>query len=267
MSEQLRLMCILAHPDDESLGTGGTLAKYAAEGMETYLVTATRGERGWPGDPAENPGLEGLGKIREKELLGATKILGVRDVHFLDYIDGDLDQANVAEAAAKIATYIRRIRPQVAVTFGSDGAYGHPDHIAISQLTTAAIIRAADASFEDGCEPHTVSKLYHMILTQQEADLYMAAFGEIIMPVDGIDRTPVVWPDWAVSAKLDTADYWPTVWQAVSCHRSQLSDYGKLAELSDADQRQLWAYETYYRVFSLVNGGRGVETDLFEGLR
>src|SRR5206468_7403749 len=88
--ETLKLMCILAHPDDESLGTGGTLAKYAAEGIETYLITATRGERGWPGDPAENPGMEGLGKIREKELLGATQILGVRDVHFLDYIDGDL---------------------------------------------------------------------------------------------------------------------------------------------------------------------------------
>src|SRR5689334_24034631 len=111
MSEPLRLMCILAHPDDESLGTGGTLAKYAAEGIETYLVTATRGERGWTGDPAAYPGLEGLGKIREQELLGATKILGMRELHFLDYIDGDLDQADVVEAAAKIATHIRRIRP------------------------------------------------------------------------------------------------------------------------------------------------------------
>src|SRR5260221_10307618 len=173
MSEPLRLMCILAHPDDESLGTGGTLAKYAAEGIETYLITATRGERGWTGDPDAYPGLEGLGKIREKELLCATQILGVRDLQFLDYIDGDLDQANVAEATAKIATYIRRIRPQVAVTFGGDGVFGHPDHIAFSKLTTAAIIRAADSSFEDGCDPYTVSKLYHMLLTKQEADLYM----------------------------------------------------------------------------------------------
>ena len=71
MNEPLRLMCVLAHPDDESLGMGGTLAKYAAEGIETYLVTATRGERGWFGDEKEYPGLEALGKIRGAELLHA----------------------------------------------------------------------------------------------------------------------------------------------------------------------------------------------------
>src|SRR5579864_3851548 len=120
MPEPLRLMCILAHPDDESLGFGGTLAKYAAEGVETYLLTATRGERGWPSDPKDYPGLEGLGKIREAEVRAAAACLGIREVQFLDYIDGDLDQANTSEAVARIVAQVRRIRPQVVLTFALD---------------------------------------------------------------------------------------------------------------------------------------------------
>jgi LmbE family N-acetylglucosaminyl deacetylase len=88
MTGELKLMCVLAHPDDESLGNGGIFAKYAAEGIKTYLVTATRGERGWFGDEQEYPGLEGLGKIRENELLDAAEVLDIRYVDFLDYIDG-----------------------------------------------------------------------------------------------------------------------------------------------------------------------------------
>src|SRR5688500_8144940 len=127
MAESLRLMCILAHPDDESLGMGGVLAKYAAEGGETYLLTATLGQRGWQGPPGENPGLQELGKIREAELGAAVAVLGVRQHIILDYVDGDLDQADPAEAAAVIVSHLRRIRPHVVVTFGPDGAYGHPD--------------------------------------------------------------------------------------------------------------------------------------------
>src|SRR4051812_27216436 len=100
MSDNLRLMFVLAHPDDESLGFGCTVAKYADEGVETYLVTATRGERGWTGEENDYPGLEALGKIREEELLDAAKILGVHSVEFLDYVDGDLDMADHAEAVA-----------------------------------------------------------------------------------------------------------------------------------------------------------------------
>src|SRR5437588_3128911 len=110
MANQLKLMCILAHPDDESLGNGGILAKYAAEGVETYLVTATRGERGWFGDERDYPGVEALGKIREAELRAAARVLGIRSVDFLDYIDGDLDQAPPTEVIAKIEGHVRRVR-------------------------------------------------------------------------------------------------------------------------------------------------------------
>lgn len=137
MYDRLSLMCVLAHPDDESLGTGGILARYAAEGIETYLVTATRGERGWQGNPADDLGLHELGRIREGELRCAAENLGVREVSFLDYVDGDLDQADPAEATGRIVAQLRRVRPHVVITFGPDGAYGHPDHIAICQFTTA----------------------------------------------------------------------------------------------------------------------------------
>src|SRR5579871_180794 len=174
MSEPLKLMCVLAHPDDESLGMGGVLAKYAAEGVETYLITATRGERGWQDDPADNPGLAALGKLREGELRAAASVLGLKEVCLLDYIDGDLDQADPAQAIGKIVTHIRRVRPHVVLTFGPDGAYGHTDHIAISQFTTAAALRAADANYHDdaGCPPHSVSKLYYMAETQTTVDQY-----------------------------------------------------------------------------------------------
>ncbi len=113
MANKLKLMCVLAHPDDESLGMGGTLAKYATEGIETYLVTATRGERGWFGDEKDNPGLEALGKMRETELRNAAQELGIREINFLDYLDGDLDQADPAEAVAKIVTHLRRVQPHI----------------------------------------------------------------------------------------------------------------------------------------------------------
>ena len=144
---ELRLMCVLAHPDDESLGTGGALALSAAEGIATYLVTATRGERGRFGDAVTRPAPDVVGRTREAELRAAAEELGLREVCFLDYPDGALDGVDAAEAIARIAGHLRRVRPQVVVTFGPEGAYGHTDHIAISQFTTAAVVAAADPSW------------------------------------------------------------------------------------------------------------------------
>src|SRR6266496_2552540 len=106
MADTLKLMAILAHPDDESLGSGGILAKYAAEGIETSLVTATRGERGWFGDERENPGVEALGQIREAELRAAATVLGIGSVNFLNYIDSELDQVHPSEVVAQIAGHL-----------------------------------------------------------------------------------------------------------------------------------------------------------------
>ncbi len=269
MTNNLKLMCVLAHPDDESLGNGGTLAKYAAEGVETYLVTATRGERGWFGDARDYPGLEALGKTREAELLAAAKALGIHRVDFLDYIDGDLDQAHPAEAIAKIIGCIRRIKPDVVVTFGPDGAYGHPDHIAICQFTTAAIVEAAspDAPCHRDLPPHRASKLYYMVNSEQLLQAYQSVFGDVVMHIDGVERRGVAWPAWAITTRIETLEYRQTVWKAVYCHESQLVVYRQLEHVSQEHQKELWESQTYYRAFSLVNGGRGVEDDLFAGLR
>jgi len=263
-------MCVLAHPDDESLGTGGALAKCAAEGVATYLVTATKGERGRFGDSKESPGPEIVGKAREAELLAAAKELGLREVSFLDYPDGALDKVDTAEAIEKIAGHLRRVRPQVVITFGPDGAYGHPDHIAICQLTTAAIVCAADPSFASRSaigEPHRVSKLYFIAWSAKLWSAYETALRKLVFKVDGEDRQAVPWPDWAITTVLDTSPVWPAVWRAVSCHKTQMTIFSKLEELSEEHQRSLWGTQAFYRVFSSVNGGRARESDLFEGLR
>src|SRR4051812_33514799 len=138
VSDNLRLMAVLAHPDDESLGLGGTLARYANEGVQTFLVTATRGENGRRG-VSRSASSQELGRVREAELLAASRELAISEVHFLNYMDGALDRVDPMGAVRKIASHIRRLRPHVVLTFGPEGAYGHPDHIAISQLTTSAV--------------------------------------------------------------------------------------------------------------------------------
>ena len=269
MTNNLKLLCVLAHPDDESLGTGGILAKYAAEGVETHLVIATRGERGWLGSVEEYPGTEALGKIREAELLTATAVLGLRRVEFLDYLDGELDQVLPIEAIAKITGCIRRVKPDVVVTFGPDGGYGHPDHVAISQLTAAALVAAADstAPLYRELPAHRVSKFYYLVTTHELASVYQSVFGRLIMSIDGMERGVVAWPDWAITTRIDTWVYWHIVWQAMRCHRTQLPAYQALEQVSEEQHRILWNFQTYYRVYSLVKGGRGVEDDLFAGLR
>jgi LmbE family N-acetylglucosaminyl deacetylase len=269
MANALKLMAILAHPDDESLGNGGMLAKYAAEGSEIHLVVATRGERGWPGQESDHPGLEALGKMREAEVRAAAGVLGLHSVHFLDYIDGDLDTVHPAEAIARIVGHLRRVRPDVVVTFGQYGGYGHPDHIAISQFTTAAIVEAANSGslYYRDLAPHSVSKLYYMAETEEVFAVYQSVFGDLVMHIDGVKRGMVTWPRWSVTTRIDTGGYWRTVARAISCHQTQVPAYHVLENLSHEQREILWGTQCYYRAFSLVNGGRQVEEDMFEGLR
>jgi LmbE family N-acetylglucosaminyl deacetylase len=254
-----RLMCVLAHPDDESLGTGGTLAKYAAEGVETYVLTATRGERGRFGEGSERPSDDVVGQTREAELRAAATALGVREVSVIGYPDGGVDRVDPAIAQQAIADHLRRIQPHVVITFGPDGAYGHPDHIAISQLTTAAVVRAAH-------QEHAIAKLYYIAWGAPTWAAYQAALKKLTSVVDGVERAVTAYPDWLITTRIDTSEVWPVVWRAVQCHRTQMSIYANLASLPPAHHRALWGVQEYYRAFSLVNGGRTRESDLFEGL-
>ncbi|MEP7002684.1 MAG: PIG-L deacetylase family protein [bacterium] len=262
----LRLMTVLAHPDDEALGIGGTLAMYAARGVETYVVTATRGERGRFFTNENRPSDAEVGRVREGELLAATRELGVREVTQLDYVDGTLEEADPQEAIGNIVAQLRRVRPQVVVTFDPFGAYGHADHIAISQLTTAAVHAAADCSFDRGTEPHSVSKLYYFVTTSVRWMAYQTAFKQMKIRVDGEERGATAWPALAVSAEIDTREYWKTAWRAVRRHESQMAVYEGLDDLTPAQHEALWGSGTFYRVFSRVNGGHARETDLFAGL-
>jgi LmbE family N-acetylglucosaminyl deacetylase len=269
VANKLRLLAVFPHPDDETLGVGGMLAKYSAEGVETYLVCATRGERGWSDSEGTNPGLEAVGRIREAELRCAAEQLGLREVNFLDYLDGDVDQVKPQEIIAKIVSHIRRIKPQVVVTFGPDGAYGHPDHIALSQFTLAALVCAADGTFADQGDqsPYRVQKFYYMVDDLELVEFANEAFGGLNMEIDGVTRKHVAWADWEITTHIDARAYIETVSKAVHCHKSQLSGYGALGESSAQEMVKWFGKGKFYRVFSLVNGGRKVETDLFEGLR
>ena len=258
----LRLMAVLAHPDDESLGVGATLAKYASEGVDVYLLTATRGDAGRyrthrPGDP-QHPGPSALADIREQEMRAAAGVLGVRDVALLDYRDQLLDRAHAPEVIAAIVQHLRRVQPHVVITFGPDGAYGHPDHIAISQFTTSALVAAADP---------TISKLYYIAWPESTWGAYQSAFKRLTSTVDGVERQVVPWPDWEITTVIDTRQYCQTVWRAISCHESQMAAYTQLQHLSREHYEAMWGQQCFYRVFSMVNGGRARETDLFEGIR
>jgi LmbE family N-acetylglucosaminyl deacetylase len=267
MHTTLKLLAVFPHPDDETLGMGSTLARYSAQGVETYLVCATRGERGWFDSEGPDPGLLEVGQIREAELRCAAEQLGLHEVSFLDYIDGDVDKADPQEIVAKIVSHIRRIRPQVVVTFSPDGAYGHPDHIALAQFTNAAVLCAADGSFGDDRPPHRVSKLYYMVDSMEVVNAVIEAFGGLSMEVDGVERSHTGWQDWAITSRLDNNGYLDRVREAIHCHKSQLPGYGRIGEWSAGDLADMFGTGNFYRVYSLVNGGRNVETDLFEGLR
>jgi len=275
LSQELRLLAVLAHPDDESLGLGGMLARYAAEGVATHLLTATRGDRGRfkgvrEGEGDGHPGAAALAEIRTRELEAAAAALGIRTVEILGYGDGQLDKSDPREVIGRIAGHIRRVRPQVVVTFGPDGAYGHPDHIAISQFATAACLAAAGPEAVPaggGDPPHAVSKLYYIAWNESAWAAYQEAFKTLVSVVDGVERRAQPWPDWKITTVLDTRAHWEAAWRAVRCHESQIAAYERLGHLSPKSHEALWGWQGFYRVFSLLNGGRAREDDLFAGLR
>jgi LmbE family N-acetylglucosaminyl deacetylase len=219
------------------------------------------------------PGPEALGKVREGELLAAAEVLGVREVHFLDYLDGELDKADPLQAVGKIVAHLRQIRPQVVVTFGPEGSYGHPDHIAICQLTHAAVVQAPDPGYRPPEEiplpgpAHTVPKLYYMVDTKDLIRDYESIVGKMGIVVNGEQRFAAPWEDWTITTRIEVEDYVETMWRAVRCHESQLHDYEAFLHVPEAEKRRMFGVQSFYRVYSLVDPGPEVEKDLFAGLR
>ena len=161
----VRILAVFAHPDDEVFCAGGTLAHYAASGAEIMVVSATRGEAGQIRD-AKVATRRTLGQVRAQELQRSCQQLGVQHAVCLDYGDGTLQASDPQALTAHITQIIRTFRPDVVITFGPDGAYGHPDHVAISTITTHAFTLAGDPTYAPdqvtaGLAPHTPARLYY----------------------------------------------------------------------------------------------------------
>lgn len=167
-----KILAVFAHPDDESFGTGGTLAYYAHNGVEVHLVCGTRGEVGEVDPGMLKPG-QTIGELREHELRCAARILGLASIHFLGYRDsgmaGTEDNKNpnafssqpLEKVSQQIVDIIRELRPEVVLTFDPNGGYKHPDHIMAHRAAVEAFDRAGDLKYKDGVAPYQPQRLYY----------------------------------------------------------------------------------------------------------
>ncbi len=160
-----RILGVFAHPDDESFCAGGTFARYVLNGAEVMVVSATRGEAGQIRS-AGTATRRTLARVREQELQRACQRLGIQHARCLDYADGTLKDVDQEVLIRDVVEIIRSFRPDVVITFGSDGGYGHPDHIAISAATTAACMWSRDRhqfpeQIAAGLAPHQPEQFYH----------------------------------------------------------------------------------------------------------
>lgn len=276
-----RLLAVLAHPDDESFGMGGTLAWYAQQGVEAHLVCATRGEAGLV-DEHYLAGFNSIAEVRENELCCAVKALGLAGVHFLDYRDSGMagspdnrhPQALAAqpleEVAARVAHYIRKLQPQVVLTFDPIGGYRHPDHIAIHQATVLAFTAASDPSFQDALLPYQPQKLYFQTIPRRWLRWVVRA-----MPIFGqdprrwgrnqdIDLLALVVDDFPVHAVIDYRSVFEHKRQASLCHASQ-GGAAMQRGLMGWVMRLAGSRENYMRAIPAASPQLR-EQDLFEGV-
>ena len=188
------ILAVLAHPDDESFGLGGTLALYARKGYNTYYVCATRGEAGTVDDEYMR-GFSSTAEMRTDELMRAAKHLGLKDVFFLNYRDSGMPgteenkhpdaQINhsIDEVAGRVVGYIRELKPEVVLTFDPIGGYKHPDHIHIHKATKLAFENADDASFHpEAGLPFKPRALYYQVFPRGVLKLAVR-----LMPLFGKD--------------------------------------------------------------------------------
>lgn len=283
MPEVLSLMCVHAHPDDEASSTGGTLAKYADENIMTSLITATKGEEGEIRDPnLRMQPWETLGMVRQKELTLATAVLKVGFVNFLGYRDSGMAgtganshsdafcNADPDEACRLLVLNIRKLRPQVLVTYNFNGGYGHPDHIMCNRITHAAFELAADPEYawDDGEQPWQPKKLYHIAHSRENAqkayaELTARGMEQLVPGRRSYDQFGV--PDADITTRIDISNYTQLKRKALMCHRSQTTG-GRWDRMPEDVMREFYSEETYVRVISLVDAPDH-ETDLFAGLR
>ena len=199
-----RVLIVFSHPDDESFGPGGIIALWAKKGYEMHLLCATKGEIG------NNPTNGETGKIREKELFCAAKILNITKVEFLGYKDGHISNKDVPDLSKLIEKQIRSFKPDYLLTFNLNGVSGHLDHVAIANAATMAFDKTRIAS-----------KLYYYTLLKEYTDTITDYF--IHFP-DGFKK-------YEIDETIDVTDVWETKIEAMLCHKSQQEDIDRILEI------------------------------------
>ncbi|MFI2370983.1 N-acetyl-1-D-myo-inositol-2-amino-2-deoxy-alpha-D-glucopyranoside deacetylase [Streptomyces sp. NPDC018833] len=286
-----RLLLVHAHPDDESINNGATMARYAASGTLVTLVTCTLGEEGEviPAGLAHlAPDREDrLGPHRAGELAAAMKELGVTDHRFLggqgrfrdsgmmgveqNHREGAFWNTDVDEAAAHLVEVIRSVRPQVMVTYDPHGGYGHPDHIQTHRVAMRAAELAAEPAYRrDLGTPHTIAKIYWNRVPRSAAEEAFARLRATGTDFPGIGETgdiPGVVEDAEITTEIDGSAYAERKAAAMRAHATQIAVDGDVFALSNDLAQPLFATEYY----QLVTGGPAApagerEHDLFAGL-
>jgi LmbE family N-acetylglucosaminyl deacetylase len=232
------ILLVFAHPDDESFGVAGTVKKYTRQGVPVDLICATRGEKGARLDVPANMD---TGTAREVELRAAAAIMGIRNIYFLGYIDGQLDKANEEEVINKITNIMRRVQSEIVISFGPDGITGHSDHVAIGKAATKAFERLS----AEGSGPR---KLYYVTIAESA--------------VPNVDDFGVATrPDEQVTISTDISDYLDSKIQAIAAHRSQ-EDAREFIKMLEDIRKSGFAEKEYLYLAKPRSATK--ETDLFQ---
>ena len=281
----LRLLTVHAHPDDETITMGGLLAQCADRGISTSVVCCTDGKVATIFDPeyAANEAeiRPRLKQIREAELRQACAILGVSEVNFLEYGDsgmagtetndapGSFWRAPMDEAVGRVVAHIRRFRPHVVVTYDGNGGYGHPDHIQAHRVTLLAVEAAYHAVYPDLGPSWRVSKLYYTAFPRSEArriaELAKTAGMKPPFGDTDPDSLEFITPDDWVTTAVNCRDQLGRKRQALSAHRSQLTEDFAMLSVPEEVLREHFPSEFFQLVVSRVPTGLP-ETDVFAGL-
>jgi LmbE family N-acetylglucosaminyl deacetylase len=271
MMEKLTLMAIFAHPDDEAFGVGGVLSKYAHEGVEVHLVMATLGEAGRVANPAISL-TQPIGVVREQELRCACANYGVQHLHLLGFMDGQTTVAPQGLAVFKLVRLLRQHKPQVVISFGPEGVYGHYDHLAVHRWTTAAIQLASQADrWPETGPPHWVAKFYHRAMPQEQMAYVEKMTGRTFISLDGVPFSFVSYPLERITTIVDVRDYIENKLKGLHCHASQLDPKSPYLQenFDPADYPWFWQ-ETFILAqcrSDLTLSSEMKENDLFAGLR
>jgi len=287
-----RLILVHAHPDDETINNGATMARYVAMGAQVTLVTCTRGEEGEVLVPElahlAASANDQLGTHRETELRDAMAALGVTDYRFLGapekkYRDSGMMgtepnnrtdvfwQADLDEAASYLVKIIREVQPHVLVTYDDFGGYGHPDHIQAHRIAMRAAELAADATYGAG-QAWNISKIYWNTMPRsvvEEGIKTMKEQGGSFFGTEDVDDLPFVKPDEVVTTVIDGTDFVDAKMNAMKAHPTQIALDGPFFALSNNLGNKVWGFEYY----TLVKGEKaasfdanGRETELFAGI-